>query len=245
MMKNRTIGEGLMLGMKKERVLLCAAFFILHSSFFTLKAQDAPEYRLEVGGGAGVVTYLGDFNSSLTENMQPMGSLIGRYKMNPRMGLMLNISYGKQKGDIKSAKTWYPDAETLPQSFSNTLIDAGLKFEYNFWPYGTGREYRGAKPLTPYFGLGIGGTFTSGNCSTATVNFPFALGIKYKVAERLNLGLEWAMHFSLSDKLDGVKDPYGIKSSGAFKNTDCYSTLQVSVTYDLWAKCKTCHNDKD
>jgi hypothetical protein len=53
------------------------------------------------------------------------------------------------------------------------------------------------------------------------------------------------MHFSLSDKLDGVKDPYGIKSSGAFKNTDCYSTLQVSVTYDLWAKCKTCHNDKD
>ena len=73
MMKNRTIGEGLMLGMKKERVLLCAAFFILHSSFFTLKAQDAPEYRLEVGSGAGVVTYLGDFNSSLTENMQPMG----------------------------------------------------------------------------------------------------------------------------------------------------------------------------
>ena len=77
------------------------------------------------------------------------------------------------------------------------------------------------------------------------MNFPLALGIKYKVAERLNLGLEWAMHFSLSDKLDGVKDPYGIKSSGAFKNTDCYSTLQVSVTYDLWAKCKTCHNDKD
>ena len=45
--------------------------------------------------------------------------------------------------------------------------------------------------------------------------------------------------------LDGVKDPYGIKSSGLFKNTDCYSQLRVSLTYDLWAKCKTCHNDRD
>jgi len=71
------------------------------------------------------------------------------------------------------------------------------------------------------------------------------VGVKYKVSNRVNLTLEWAMHFSLSDELDGVKDPYGIKSSGLFKNTDCYSTLSLSVTYDLWAKCKVCHNDKD
>jgi hypothetical protein len=53
------------------------------------------------------------------------------------------------------------------------------------------------------------------------------------------------MHFTTSDRLDGVKDPYGIESSGLFKNTDCYSTLQVTLTYDLWAKCKTCNNDRD
>ena len=27
--------------------------------------------------------------------------------------------------------------------------------------------------------------------------------------------------------------------------TDCYSTIGVSITYDIWAKCKSCHSDRD
>ena len=53
------------------------------------------------------------------------------------------------------------------------------------------------------------------------------------------------MHFALSDGLDGVKDPYGIASSGMFKNTDSYSVLQVSLTYSFAAKCRTFHNDDE
>jgi len=68
------------------------------------------------------------------------------------------------------------------------------------------------------------------------------IGVKYKIASRLNLGVEWGVHFSLSDELDGVRDPYGIKSSGAFKNTDCYQALQVTLTYSFKARCRTCHN---
>lgn len=75
-----------------------------------------------------------------------------------------------------------------------------------------------------------------------TANIPIGLGVKYKIGERLNLGLEWAIHFSLSDELDGVKDPYGIKSTGLFKNTDCYSALQITLTYSFMPKCRTCHN---
>ena len=223
-------------------VLLAASWLFLSQS---AAAQDQPEYRAEVGGGVGVVNYLGDLNGNLLKNLQPMGSLLGRYKMNPRMAFALNVSFGKLKGSSKNEKSWYPDMQTEQVDFNNTLIDAGLRFEYNFWPYGTGREYRGARPLTPYMALGIGGSFVSGNQSVTTVNLPIAVGVKYKVAERLNLGVEYAMHFSLNDNLDGIKDPYGIKSSGLFKNTDCYGTLQVSLTYDLWAKCKVCHNDRD
>ena len=29
------------------------------------KAQTEPEYRLELGGGVGLLTYLGDFNTNL------------------------------------------------------------------------------------------------------------------------------------------------------------------------------------
>ena len=67
--------------------------------------------------------------------------------------------------------------------------------------------------------------------------------MKYKLADRVNLGLEWMMHFTLSDKLDCVKDPYHISSTGIFKNTDSYSSLQVSLTYSFWEKCKTCLKD--
>ena len=71
------------------------------------------------------------------------------------------------------------------------------------------------------------------------------LGVKYKVSERMNVGLEWALHFSLSDELDGQKDPYGIKSSGLFKNTDSHSTLQLTFSYSFMTKCKTCHNEDE
>ena len=126
------------------------------------------------------------------------------------------------------------------------MADVGLRFEYNFWPFGTGFEYRGAKRLTPYVALGLGMTIANADSKTATgVNMPIGVGVKYKMGDRLNLAVEWAMHISTTDGLDGIKDPYGIESSGLFKNTDCYSHLRVSLTYDLWAKCRTCHNDRE
>lgn len=75
------------------------------------------------------------------------------------------------------------------------------------------------------------------------MNIPIGLGVKYKIGTRVNLGLEWLMHFSLSDMLDGVQDPYTIQSSGLCKNTDCYSALQLSITYSFSAKCVTCNKE--
>ncbi len=211
------------------------------------QAQTMPEYRLEVGGGVGAVTYLGDFNSNIFKELQPMGSLLAKYRFDPRRALALNVSYGQLKGSQRNAKTYY--ATLTDYSFKTSLVDVGLRFEYNFWPYGTGMEYRGAKRLTPYIYIGVGMTIAKpdkGEAKTTTaLNVPLGGGVKYKVADRLNLGLEWTIHFTSSDLLDGVKDPYGIQSSGLFKNTDCYSQLRVSLTYDLWQKCKTCHNDRD
>ena len=124
-------------------------------------------------------------------------------------------------------------------------MDLSLLYEYNFWPYGTGRDYRGAKRLTPFVFLGIGATYAkTEEKGVFTGNFPLGLGVKYKLGKRVNLALEWAMHFSLSDELDGVKDPYMIKSGGLFKNTDCYSTLQLTLTYSFMQKCRTCNSDK-
>lgn len=208
-----------------------------------IQAQDEPEYRLEIGAGAGFVNYLGDFNASIFGELQPMGAVMAKYKANPRMAVALIAGFGQLKGSSDKADTWYPEGERY--EFSKSLVDVNLRFEYNFWAYGTGREYRGARRLAPYITLGLGSAIHGNPEKGFAVSLPIGAGVKYKIADRVNLAAEWRVHFTLSDLLDGKEDPYGIKSSGLFKNTDGYSVLQLAVTYDLWAKCKTCHNDRD
>lgn len=222
------------------RNVVIATLLLLAASVY---AQTAPEYKLELGGGIGMVSYQGDFNGNIFKNPQPMFTALAKYRFDPRRALALNVSYGQLKGSSKNADTYYPLTTTY--DFTSKVVDAGLRLEYNFWPFGTGFEYRGAKRLTPYVAIGLGMTIAKVEKSVVCANLPIGVGVKYKMADRLNLAAEWAMHFTSSDGLDGIEDPYGIKSSGLFKNTDCYSHLRVTLSYDLWAKCRTCHNDKD
>ena len=209
-----------------------------------VNAQDEPEYRLEVGGTLGLVSYLGDFNGSLLCDMQPMATLTTKYRYNPRTAMALSIGYGKLSGSLDDVETWYPEEGRVP-SFSSQLIDVSMRYEYNFWAYGTGQEYHGARRVAPFIAVGVGVTYAHPSKGVLAANIPIGVGVKAKIAQRLNLTADWMMHFTGSDELDGVKDPYGVKSSGLFKNTDCYSVVQVALTYDIWAKCKTCNNDRD
>lgn len=217
---------------------------ILLLSPLAMSAQEDPEYRLELGAGASLVSYLGDFNDRLLTNLQPMGSLVAKYKMNPRMAWAFSIGYGQLKGSSENAKTYYPEVND-PVNFTTRLVDATLRYEYNFWPFGTGREYRGAQRLTPFLTLGLGLTFAKSTKSVVAGKLPLGFGIKYKVADRLNIAAEWVVNFTGTDMLDGAEDPYGIKSSGLFKNKDGFSTLGLTLTYELWEKCKTCNNDRE
>lgn len=217
--------------------LLCVTTLV------TVHAQDE-EYKMEIGGGVGLMTYIGDFNENLFRNMQVMGAVVVKYHFNPRMAVAMNGAFGKLKGSSENIKTYYPGIEDY--TFSNTAVDVSFRFEYNFWAFGTGMDYRGGKRIAPFIALGFGTTYVKGEeKSIFSANIPLGFGVKYKVSSRLNASLEWMFHISMSDKLDGIEDPYGIKSSGLFKNTDCYSTLQLSLTYDIWPKCKTCNNDRD
>ena len=145
-------------------------------------------------------------------------------------------------------ETYYPDYADQVYTFKNSLYDASVLYELNFWPYGTGRDYRGAKRLTPFVFAGLGMTYADVKTNGAkkgkvAFNLPLGVGMKYKIGERVNIGLEWSIHFAQNDELDGVKDPYHIKSSGLFKNTDCYSLLQATLTYSFSPKCTTCNKE--
>ena len=95
-----------------------------------IQAQDEPEYRLEIGAGAGVVNYLGDYNASIFGELQPMGAVMAKYKANPHMAVALTAGYGKLQGSSDKAKTWYPEGERY--EFSKSLICLTLFKEMEF-----------------------------------------------------------------------------------------------------------------
>lgn len=209
-----------------------------------MKAQTDDEYLMEVGGGLGIMGYLGDYNNMLTRDLQPMMTVFVRRNLNAYMALRLDASIGTLKGNERDVRTIYPSLSASPYHFSNKLTYVSLMYEYNFWPYGTGKDYYGAKRLTPFLFVGVGGTYASGDGTNVfTANIPIGVGLKYKIGTRVNAGIAWAMHFAMSDKLDGRKDPYGITSSGIFKNKDCYSALQLTLSYSFMPKCTTCNKD--
>jgi hypothetical protein len=65
----------------KQWAALCVMLLVA----LVTSAQDQPEYLLELGGGAGLGVYEGDFNDNLLKSPKPMGQLVARYKPNPRM----------------------------------------------------------------------------------------------------------------------------------------------------------------
>ena len=225
------------------RHLLTAIFAAI--AITTATAQSEPTYKREIGVGVGMTNYIGDFNGSLTKGMQPQASLIYRRVFTPYTALKFDLAYTQIKGESSNAESYYPAYDSQKCAFKHNLFDLNVAYEYNFWPYGTGNDYRGAVRLTPYILIGLGATLATGGEKNAfTANLPIGLGLKYKIAQRVNLGIEWAFHATLSDKLDGIEDPYGIPSTGIFKNTDCYSTLRATITYSFSANCPACNKDR-
>lgn len=210
---------------------------LLALSLFTTeaKAQEA-EYKMEFGLMGGGSFYLGDANyHTLYKDTKGAGGIFARYNLNPRMALKFDFGYGGIGGDATYSKNKFPEGTNL--KFSESVYDLGCQYEINFWGFGTGTGYKGHKRLTPYIQAGLGFTY----CNVFTMNIPIGFGIKYKVAPRLNIGLDWTMRFALSDKLDGIKDPYHI-TSGFLKNKDTYSWTMITVSYDMFQKLRKCNN---
>ena len=211
--------------------LLCA----LHGA-----AQE--DYRFDIGGGLGMTGYLGDANAAnLWQNPSWDAELLFRYIANPRWNFKTNFYIGGLRGNTESLANVLPTEE--PFKFSTTFYELGEMAEFHFFNYGMGERYRKLKRFTPYITAGVSMTLWSVEGHTyAGFTLPVGIGFKYKPSRRLNLGLEFLMKKVFSDRLDGdnLVDPIGIKSSFA-KNTDWYSTLTFTISYEFSKRCAQCH----
>ena len=223
--------------------------------FLPATAEEELEYKMDLGAGLGGCFYLGDANGTPFANLSMMGAITARRILNPRMAVKANIAFGHIHGATDGFLPTDPyslspeGGQPTRVKFSRNVMDIGAQFELNFWGYGTGVGYKGNSRITPYIlagagvtlGMGGGGGFCGG------MNIPVGLGVKYKLRPRINLGFEWTMRFSTTDKLDAtpegtqLADPYGVKS-GFLKNKDCYSFAMFFITYEMFPKLRKCNN---
>lgn len=214
---------------------------------FTLVALAAPRlqaqeetYRFDVGAQAGMAGYLGDASSNIFGHPGFSGGVSWRYLPDARWAVRTLLNVMSLSGDTADMDDVLPGQAQY--SFKSTAYDLGGRVEFNFFSYGIGESYKKLRRWSPYLTVGLGVTLaTCGGESAFGVNIPMGAGIKYKLRERWNLGLEFTMTKVFSDHVDGeLSDLYQIKSS-FIKNTDWYSNISVSVTYEFGKRCSTCH----
>ena len=224
-----------------------AAVLLLLTTVHVVSAQEL-EYNMELGGMMGGCFYMGDANYTTPfKDVSIAGGILARYNINPRMAVKGDLAVGRIKGSTKGMENKFPNGEH--STFSRNVYELGAQFECNLFAYGTGAGYKDSRRLAPYMLAGIGMTYAPKPANhVVAMNIPLGLGVKYKLAERLNVGAEWSMRFTTSDKLDvtskdglQLNDPYGIDGKG-LKNKDSYSWLMLYVSYDMFPKYRKCNN---
>lgn len=219
-------------------MLFCCAAFCCG----TLPASAQEDYRFDIGAGVGMTGYLGDANSAnLWANPSWDATILFRYILNPRLNFKTNLYVGGLRGDSSKMDNVLPNDQNF--KFSTTFFEIGELVEFHFFNYGMGESYRKLKRWTPYITAGVSITgWTVDGSGSATFTIPMGVGFKYKPALRWNIGLEFLMKKTFSDRVDGnnLSDPLGIKR-GFMKNTDWYSTFSISISYEFSKRCAVCH----
>jgi len=223
--------------------------FIIALICSTCVTAVAQEYKYEIGGMLGASMYMGDANqTSLLRGFNPAGGLVFRRNFNFRWALKTDLMMGRITGDTKNTDNVFPNQGKV--SFTRSFFELGGQIEFNFLPYSDKFAYLNTSRIAPYLLTGLGFTVAPGKSGTfGSLHFPLGLGVKYKIKNRINLGLEYAVHKLFSDSFDApdkkgfnLDNPYEIRS-GIFKNKDWYNTLMFSVTWDFGPNDRKCTNE--
>ncbi len=225
----------------KKTATAIIMFISLMMGALSGSAQEA-KYKFDIGAGIGMSGYLGDVNeSNMFKHPGVEAEASFRYIANARWAIRGIFKTASLSGNSADYDIVFPEGKTY--EFDTWIYDLGVRAEFNFFSYGIGETYKKMRRWSPYLTLGIGATMSSCEGSTFfAMNVPMGVGIKYKLRPRLNLGMEFTMTKVFGDKVDGERltDLYQIKSS-MLKNTDWYSTLAISITYEFGERCETCH----
>jgi len=227
----------------KLRFLFIYIFLVFNSFLF---AQHS-----EIGLFGGTSYYIGELNPSIqiANKIRPAVGLFYRKNLGYRYSFRVGANYAKLAASDQFNLNELSKFRKL--SFSSTLIEAYTMMEFNFLPYQINNHITSI--YSPYVFIGFA-VFSSSpkveNKSGAKINttdlvvtpsIPFGIGIKFNFVQNLGLALEWSMHKTYTDQIDGLpeKNIGGYQLSNA-NNNDWYSFLGITLNYKFLTEKDYC-----
>lgn len=211
------------------KIIRFIIFCVLCLNCSNVSAQD--EYVAEMGLTGGGAYYLGDANNQLFKNPRLAYGAFFRYRFNPRIAV---------RAELNRAKIVWDGNATGNQV---NALDACA--EFNFFDLDQNTNKRMSKTFSPYIfaGVGLMNYMYIGN-TTFSASIPFGVGLKVKLASRLNMNVQWSNRLSMSDQMEGISslnNNYNLNGSN-LTNNDLLSTFTIGIGYDIWRKQCDCKN---
>jgi hypothetical protein len=204
--------------------------------FFCLSLSLSGQRNSDYGVFAGVSSYLGDINPDrLLYSPLPAGGIFYRYNLHPRQALRTSIFFGGLRANDLDFKNSFQTARAA--SFSGTVGEWALQFEFNFLPFTTeGKPW----DYTPYFAAGAGIAFINTTTFTYVPVIPFSFGFKVNIYKNMGLEAEYGFRKTFYDNFDGLKDLVAPSDYAWIHNNDWYSFAGVAVTWKIYSKLAGC-----
>ncbi len=230
-----------------------ALFLLVTMSF--MMPEKAKAQIIEVGATAGMSYYIGDVNpkSHLSQSDFGFGALV-RYYNNLRWAFRLQYS--------NMNVSYEPRPFSDYDQFECKISDFSFMAEFNFFDYWTGSKRSFISPYL-FAGLSVFGYEIDHKSydgwrdwlkenHDVSMSVPFGVGVKYSLSDRVGVTLEWRIHKSFTDRLDGhiVDNEYVVVENGKpvtkkqpFRyECDWYNMLGLSVVYRFnMPKNDACH----
>lgn len=192
----------------------------------------ASQERVDIGLVAGATYYMGDYNPG-TQFYQPSPALgvMVRRNFNDFYSVRVSGLMGGLKGSHNPTKFFLPGDTP---SFSTRIIEFEMVGEIGFMPFNTRAVNR--KQFTPYAVMGIGGAYVN---NSIILHIPMGIGLKYSTINRWSFGVEWRLHKTFSDRIDGYVN-VSEKPRSFLHNNDWFGFGGIFVTYRIVNKGAIC-----